>query len=348
MAAHFDLIDLRLMVHVAQTNSLTRGAAASHLSVPAASTRIKNLEESFSAKLLHRTSQGVTLTAPGQALVRHARHIIGHLEDLRGDLQDYALGTKGHLRVFANTTALSDLLPPVMRDYLLSHPNISIDLRERSSNVIVRAVTDGQVDIGIVAGSARNEFLEMIPYRSDRLVLVVPTGHPMADAPSVSFAETLTLNHIGHHETSAIQALLRRVCDQLGRTLKLRIQAGNFETVCRMIEATIGVGILPESVARRHASSMSIAIVPLQDEWALRSLQICVRCLSSLPSFARDLVDMLVEDARSDARADRAQFPSSQHKTSRWRPTTHRTTMSFRAARTPVPNGAQDRELSGS
>ncbi|WP_088279667.1 LysR substrate-binding domain-containing protein [Ideonella sp. A 288] len=303
MSVHFDLVDLRLLVRVAEANNLTRGAEASHLSLPAASTRIKNLEESVGAKLLYRTSQGVTLTPPGQAFVHHARQILGQIEHLSGDLQEYAKGIKGHLRVFANTTALGEFLPPVLRAYLLSHPDVNIDLRERLSHDIVRAVTEGQTDIGIVAGHVRTENLEVLPYRQDRLVLVLPQGHALAEAGSIDFEQSLELDHIGLHETSAIHAFLRQVCDTLHKPLRLRIQVGNFEAACRMIEAAVGVGVLPESAARRHAQTMAIRIVPLRDPWAVRAMCICVRKLDALPSFARDLVDLLVADARATGQA---------------------------------------------
>lgn len=302
MSMHFDLVDLRLMVQVAEANSLTKGAEASHISLPAASTRIKNLEESIGTKLFYRTSQGVTLTPPGQAFVQHARTVLGQIQHLRADLQEYARGIKGHLRVFANTTALGEYLPPVLRRYLLSHPDVNIDLRERLSHDIIRAVSEGQTDIGIVAGLVRTESLEIIPYRRDRLVLVVPRSHALAQASSVDFADTLDYDHVGLQESSAIHAFLRQVCDQLHRPLKSRIQVGNFEAACRMIEATVGVAILPESAARRHAQTMAIAIVPLSDAWAIREMQICVRSLEALPAFARELVDLLVEDARTDPR----------------------------------------------
>ena len=94
---HFDLVDLRLMVHIADANSMTRGAELSFISLPAASTRIKNLEEGIGTKLLYRTSQGVTLTPPGQALVTHARTVLSQLEHLRGDMQEYVRGIKGHV-----------------------------------------------------------------------------------------------------------------------------------------------------------------------------------------------------------------------------------------------------------
>ena len=299
MAMHFDLVDLRLMVRVAEANSLTRGAEAVFMSVPTASTRIKNIEERIGTKLFYRTSQGVTLTPPGQAFVHHARLVLGQLEHLSGDLQEYAKGIKGHLRVFANTTALGEFLPPVLRQYLTTHPDVNIDLRERLSVDIVHAVSDGQTDIGIVAGTVRTENLEVIPYRRDRLVLVVPAGHAMAGLPAVAFADTLELDHVGLHEASAIHAFLRQICSGLHRSVRLRIQVGSFEVACRMIEATVGVGVLPESAARRHAQTMAIRIVPLSDEWSLREMHVCVRSMEALPAFARDLVTLLIEDARA-------------------------------------------------
>ncbi|WP_374670129.1 LysR substrate-binding domain-containing protein [Ramlibacter sp.] len=308
MALHFDLVDLRLLVRVAEANSLTRGAEASHLSLPAASTRIKNLEESIGTRLFWRNSQGVTLTPPGQAFVHHARMVLGQIEHLRGDLQEYTRGVKGHLRVYANTTALSEFLPPVLGAYLRTHPDVNIDLRERLSNDIIRAVTEGQTDIGIVAGTVRTENLETLPYRQDRLVLVVPPGHALADEPSVAFEHTLDEHHVGLHEASALHGFLRQVCERLSRTLQLRIQVSSFEAACRMIEAGVGIGVLPDSAARRHAQHMAIRIVALQDAWSLRSLQICVRSFEGLPVFARDLVALLTQDAEQSeaAQADAA------------------------------------------
>lgn len=309
MAMHFDLVDLRLMVHIAEANSMTRGAELSFISLPAASTRIKNLEESIGTKLLYRNSQGVTLTPPGQSFVTHARTVLGQIEHLRGDMQEYVRGIKGHVRVFANTTSLGEFLPPVLRSYLRRNPDINIDLRERLSHDIVRAVTEGQTDIGIVAGLVRTENLETLPYRRDRLVLVVPKDHELSRQTQIAFSETLDQDYIGLHEASAIHAFLRQASDQLHRPIKQRIQASNFETACRMIEAGVGVGVLPESAASRHAKSMNIAIVPLSDAWSVRDMQICVRSLESLPIFARELVELLVADAQG--RLDQTETPAT-------------------------------------
>jgi DNA-binding transcriptional LysR family regulator len=294
---HFDLTDLRLMVKVAEANSVTGGAQALFLSVPAASTRIKNLEESIGAKLLFRTPQGVTLTPPGQTFVQHARLVLGQLERLRGDLQEYASGIKGHLRVWASATAMGEFLPPVLQTFLRQHPDVNVDLRERLSHDIVRSVGEGKVDVGIVSGYERTEALQVIPYRRDRLVMVLPRGHALSRQAEIAFADTLDFDHIGLQEGSALRAFLQRLCDDLHRSLKLRIEVSNFEGACRMIEAGVGIGVMPESAARRHAEALQIEIVPLADAWSMRQMHVCVRNLETLPGFARDLVELLVDDA---------------------------------------------------
>lgn len=296
---HFDLVDLRLIVAIAEANSLSGGAARCHLSAPAASVRIKNLEEGLGARLLYRSSQGVTLTPPGQAFAHHARQVLRQLEHLRGDLQEYARGVKGHLRVFASTTAITEFLPAVLRRYLPSHPDVSIDLRERLSTDIVRAVSEGQTDIGIVSGNVRTEGLEVLPYRVDRLLLAVPPGHRLANEASVPFAATLDDDQVGLHEASAIHMFLLQVAAQMKRSLKLRIQVGSFEAACRMVEAGVGLGVVPASAAERYRQQMDIRLVELQDPWARRQMHVCMRSLELLPSFARELVDLLVEDARA-------------------------------------------------
>ncbi|QQX88604.1 LysR family transcriptional regulator [Cupriavidus necator] len=292
----FDLVDLKLFTHIAEAQSLTGGAQRSHLSLAAASTRIKNLEEHVGVKLLSRSSQGVKVTGAGETLLAHARRVLRQLEQLSGDLQEYAAGVKGHVRVFANTTAMSEFLPAVLRSYLVSHPDVTIDMHERLSPDIVRAVQEGMVDIGIIAGNVRTEGLEVMPYRRDRLVLATALSHPLAERGSVDFIDTLDYDFIGLPEASAIHNFLMRAAADLQRTLRWRVQVSNFETACRMIEANVGVGVLPETTASRHAKTMALRIVQLNDEWAERKLQVCVADLGALPLFARKLVDLLVED----------------------------------------------------
>jgi len=300
MAIHFDLVDIALFINIAEVNSITRGAERSHMSLPSASTRIKNLEDNLGTKLLYRTSQGVTLTLPGQAFLHHARLVQQQLEQLRGDLQEYVRGVKGHVRVLANTTAITEFLPAILPSFLASHPDVSVDLHERLSPDIVRAVREGKTDIGLVAGDVRTEDLEVLPYRQDRLVLATAVTHPLAGHKEISFYETLGYDHVGLSNASAIHGFLSQAANSLHKPMKTRIQVGNFEAACRMIEADAGIGVLPESAALRHAQTMKIRIIQLSDEWALRKLSICVRSMELLPAFARELVELLIADTSND------------------------------------------------
>lgn len=295
MALHFDLTDLRLMLRVAESGSLTRAAEAVHLSLPAASTRIKHLEEGAGAKLLLRTPQGVTLTPPGEALVHHARVVLAQIEHLRDDLQEYAEGIKGHLRVYANTTALGEYLPPVLHRYLQRHPDVSVDLRERLSHDIVRAVQEGQTDIGIVAGSVRTDALQVLPYRSDRLVLVTPRGHALAGRSAVGIDDILGCDVISLGEGSAISIALERLADEAGRILRMRMRVGGFDSIAALVAQGLGIGVMPQAVARSVAGGARFARVPIEGDWARRQFVLCHRPLGALSRAAQSLIGVLAD-----------------------------------------------------
>jgi DNA-binding transcriptional LysR family regulator len=296
MANHFDLTDLQLIVNIGDASSLTRGAEKSHLSLPAASNRVKNLEDHFGTRLFNRNSQGVTLTPSGEAFLRHARLVLRQIDHLRGDIHEYARGIKGQVKVLANTTAMTEFMPAVLSRYLASHPDVTVELRERLSYLVIKAVSEGSADIGIVAGRPESSELEYLPYRKDRLVLVTSDEHEFAERPEVAFGETMRYEYVGLSEWSAIHAFLIQAADKLGHPFRFRVEVGSFEAVCRMIEAGVGIGVVPELVARRYAQRLKIKIVRLSDEWADRKLQSCGRKLDQLPGFARDLVNMLIED----------------------------------------------------
>jgi DNA-binding transcriptional LysR family regulator len=274
------------------------------MSLPAASIRIKNLEEGLGVKLLYRTSQGVTLTPPGQAFMHHARLVLQQLTDLRGDLAEYVKGSRGHVRIFANTTAIAEFLPALLPKFLATHPDVNVDLKERLSHDIVRAVSEGKVDVGIVAGNVRTEGLEVLPFREDRLVLVTSESHPLANRERIEFSEALAYDFVGMIEASAIHSFLAQAANALHRQIKIRIQVGNFEAACRMIDANVGIGVVPYSAASRHAKSMGIRMVEISDEWAIRKLQICIRSMQALPLFARELVELLVSEGAAMVAAE--------------------------------------------
>lgn len=290
----FDLVDLRLFVNIAEANSLTRGAERSCISLAAASMRIKNLEDALGTKLFYRTSGGVTLTPPGKAMLRNALAILQQVEHLHGDLLQYSEGIKGRIRMFANTTAMTEFLPSALGAFLAARPQLTVDLEERMSDDIIRALQDGVIDIGIVAGTVRTEGLETLPYQKDRLVLATARNHPLAQRKRIAFEEALDYDFVSLHAGSAIYAFMNRIVSDQGGTISVRVQVSSFDALCRMVEANAGIGVLQRSAALRHMRTAAIHVVELSNPWAERELKICVRELKTLPAFARELVDYLV------------------------------------------------------
>jgi DNA-binding transcriptional LysR family regulator len=290
---HFDFVDLSLFRHVVEAGSITHGAERANLALAAASTRIRHMEESIGAALLVRGRQGVTATPAGRTLLQHARTILAEAQRLREDLGAYARGLAGQVKLLSNTNALTEFLPEALSAFLAEHPQVSIDLEERLSDEIVGLIAEGVGDIGIVAGTVDTGRLETYPFRSDRFVLVVAQDHPLATQAEIGFGDVLGHDVVGLDRASALQRFLADKASRIGQPLRLRVQLRSFDAVCRMVECNVGLGIVPETTARRAARTMAIAIVGLEDDWALRNLTICVRSLPDLPPYARQLVEHL-------------------------------------------------------
>ncbi|MEO8407511.1 MAG: LysR substrate-binding domain-containing protein, partial [Oxalobacteraceae bacterium] len=187
----FDLTDLRLFIFVAELKSLTRAAERMHLSLAAASSRMKELEARFGMRLLYRENKGVVLSPAGETLLVHAQQFMQQVERLKSEMQQYNNGIKGHIRIFANTTAVTEFMPQVLGSFLATHPHVNVALEERLNQDIVRGVQEGTADIGIAAGPVQGKGLEIINFSTDRLVLATALDHPLANANGITFAETL-------------------------------------------------------------------------------------------------------------------------------------------------------------
>ncbi|MBR9651578.1 LysR substrate-binding domain-containing protein [Thalassovita aquimarina] len=290
---HIQLQDLQLFVQVAEAGNLTRGAQRAFLSPPAASARIRALEDQLGAQVLYRSNKGISLTQAGETLLQHARLILRQVDFLKDDFAGDEFG--GHVRIFANTTAVTEFLPEFLAGFMAEHPHLTVDLQERLTHDILRSIQDGTADLGIFSGEVDAGDLEVIRFSTDRLVLATPQDHPLADCRELRFADTLEHEHIGLHEGSTLLAFLRGLMEKNGYERALRIQVRSFEAMCRLVEAGVGIGVVPESAARRHARTMQLSLLRLSDSWATRDRCVAVRSRSALPRSARALVDALVQ-----------------------------------------------------
>ncbi len=288
-----DLIDLRLFLQVAEAGSITHGARHAHIVLAAASTRIRNLESALGVTLLLREPRGIELTPAGHTLVHYARVVFQQIEKLRGEFEEYSGGFKGQVRVFSSSIALNEFLLLSLSSFLIEYPGVSIEVEERRSNEIIRAVAEGVAHIGIVGEPVNVAGLETFPFKTYRLVLIAHKNHQAARRRRISFSEALGYDFIGITEASTLQQFLAYQASRLGLRPRIRVQLPTFEGVCRMVENKVGIAVIPESAALRYRASTDIQSVALEDSWAVRELRICIRPIESLPPAARRLAEHL-------------------------------------------------------
>ena len=289
----FDLIDLRLYLNVLQAGNITAGAGLSHLSLAAASARIRAMEASLGVAFLQRSRRGVSPTPAGQALAQHARLLLQQAARMNHDLTEYAQGFKGQVRLLCNTAALTEYLPELLADFVRQHPSISIDQQELTSLRITHALRQDAADIGVISNAVDTRDLQTRAFRDDPLVLVMPRDHPLADLPSPSFSDTLSHDYVGLGANSALAVYLEEQALHSGQRMQVRIRAEGFDGVLRMVARGAGLGIVPKATIERWQAPRTFNVVSLSEPWADRKLLLCARSFEHLPAYARALLDAL-------------------------------------------------------
>ena len=294
----FDLVDLALFIAVADSGSITHGATRANLALASASARIKGLEAGLGVALLKRRRRGVELTAAGEALREHARLIMHDVEIMRGELAGFASGIRASVHLLANTSGLSEHLPKALAAFLREHPDISLDVEERESTDIVTAIASGAADLGFAAEHALPDHFERFRFSEDRLMLVAPRRGDFANRRQIDFLEVTDHDFVGLTNSTALQLHIAKHAARLGVRLRVRSRLRDFDAICQMVAAGVGVAVVPEAAARRCAQSVPITLVSIRDAWANRKLAICARSFRSLPRPAKLLVEHLRKTAR--------------------------------------------------
>lgn len=296
-----DLTTLQLFLAIYEEGTLTRAAEREAIAVSAASKRLLELEQAVGASLFQRNPRGMMLTAAGETLLHYARRVMRDIENIGIELAGHASGVRGYVRMMANLSAIVEFLPEDLRAFQLLNERVKIDLEERPSGGVIEAVADHLADLGICSGEADTRGLQVTHYRHDALVVVMRDDHPLAGRASVAFAETLDSDHVGLHAASSINARTHLAARQAGRSLKLRIHVPGFDAVCRMVQAGMGVGVLPLKVYQIMGRPLGLAVASLDDAWARRDLILVVRDVETLSPVSRLLFDHLREAEASNA-----------------------------------------------
>ncbi|WP_312984710.1 LysR family transcriptional regulator [Atlantibacter sp.] len=286
-----DLADLKLFLCIVDAGSITQGAARANLALASASERLRNIEADAGVQLLERHPRGVATTAAGKAFERHARLILEQQSQLKSELNGFASGAQQTLRLFANTSAVSEFLPSRLARWLAAHPTLHVELEERTSSDIVNCLVNGVGEAGIVSDAVDAQGLQLWPLAADNLALIVAERHPLASQKTVQFADVQDQAFIGLYPGSALQ---EHINAHARRPLALRIRMNTFEGVGEMVAQGIGIGILPLSIAARYQPRYGYAILALADSWAQRQLCFCYRDGAALSPAMQSLLEQLL------------------------------------------------------
>ena len=288
-----DPVSLRLFVAVMEEGTIAAAARREPFAPAAVSHRVSELETALGTVLFQRSNKGTEATAAAHTLLGLARGVLHGLDDIAEQMAGHAGGLRGHVRVFANISAITQFLPDDLRSFMEAAPQVQVHLQERISSAIARAVADSRADIGILNAGSYGEALTVLPYRKDELVLIVPRAHPLAARRKATLRDALAHDFVGAHPGSAVNDQLHRAAGELGLPLRLRIQVSGYDAMSLMVAAGMGIGVLPRLSARLYLSALNVRAVTLDEPWAHRQLVVCVRSLDALSPAARSLVDHL-------------------------------------------------------
>ena len=264
-ARRIDLTSLQLFVAVCELGSIGRAAEREFIAASAVSKRLSDLEAAVDTALLYRHSRGSPSPRRAKACCTMRAPCFSGWSACRGELSEYAEGVRGHVRVHANISAIFQFLPEDLGAFARQHSQIKIDLQEHLSTAVLHAVQEGAADLGICnvgMGGGGTQELPSRPYRSDRLMLVVPAGHELAALDAIDFEAVLDWDIVGLHANSSISLAMRAAAACRWPPLRQRIQVTGLDAMCRMIDNGLGVGLLPDRAFALMRSVGRLTAVP--------------------------------------------------------------------------------------
>ena len=303
----FDPVSLRLFIAVCEEGNIARAAAREALVASAVSKRMAQLEAELGMPLLLRGRRGIEPTPAGQTLLRQAREMLNLMARVHAELSAFTQGVVGNVRIVASVSALALGLPRDVAGFLEAHPRLHVSLTERVGKDVVREVREGTADLGVVWDAVGTGDLPVLPYRGDRLGLLMPLDHPLAARRSVSFAQALPYPAVSVTPGGLLDDLVRRQAGLLGAAWTPRMEVASFEAAEHIVAAGLGVAIVP--IGATGDAAGTLVCKPLKDAWARRQLVILSRSEPWLSAPARAVRQHLAEVAQGLSRVPPSPSP---------------------------------------
>jgi DNA-binding transcriptional LysR family regulator len=269
-----DLLTLRLFLTLEEERHLGRSAVRENIAPSAVTKRIQDFEDMVGAELFHRGPKGVVPTPVGRVVAQHVRSIFGSLDNMRREIDDFVGGVRGHIRICTTESIITEFLANEIGDFVLSFPDVQVDLVEERNRDVIQAGANGAADVVIYALTADldDSAVDSVPYRTDNLVAVLPRGHALRGRSSIAFRELLDSDFIGLSPNTSLMMQLRHAAEEAGCELKVKYQVASNEAARSLVRAGLGVTVQPDGLVT-FSDQGRICAVQLTEPWAVRHLR---------------------------------------------------------------------------
>ncbi|TWC34653.1 LysR family carnitine catabolism transcriptional activator [Pseudomonas sp. SJZ079] len=295
---------LRAFLAVAQSLSFAQACERLHLSQPALSLSIKNLEESLGGQLLARTTRSVSLTPEGATLLPIARRLLADWDNAEELLRQHFTLQLGKVAIAAMPSFAGNLLPVALKAFRQRHPKVNVAVHDVINEQVLEMLRNRRVELGIAFEPESLDGLDFTPFYSDRFVAVVPADSPLAECAEVTWEQLLRESFITLQRPSAVRLLLEeRIAAQHGK-LPVAFESHQLVTVGRMVAQGLGVSAVP-SLCIQQMEELGARCVALNGPQVERRVGLLRLAEHKLSTAAQALADIVIEVSSSPARASR-------------------------------------------
>ncbi len=262
------MADRRLQVFytVARLLSFTKAAETLHMTQPAVTFQVRQLEDHFDTRLFDRTHNRVALTEAGRKAYEYAEEIFSLYAEMENTVKELTGDVSGALTLGASTTIAEYMLPALLRGFTVEFPDINLRLKVSNTEGIVSMVENSMIDLGVVEGPVANKNLLVEVCRVDQLVVVVPPNHEIAQRASVSLEEVMDYPFICREEGSGTREVIMDHMVELGldrNNLNVSLELGSPESIKGAVEAGMGISITSIATLEKELKLGTLVAVPL-------------------------------------------------------------------------------------
>jgi DNA-binding transcriptional LysR family regulator len=289
------LRQIRSFLAIAHLGSFTRAAGLMHISQPALTVQMRNLERALGVKLLDRTSRSVEVTRLGRELVPSLQRALRDLEAAVADVHEVGTGKRGTVRVAALPSFAASLLPRVILAYRKANPALAFVVRDAIAVRIADMVGSEEVDIGITGGAIADARLETLHTSTDRLVVIYPDKHRIGRKRRVGVADFADLPLVLTNPGTSVREVVDTAFLKIGRIPIIACEVTYMISAVAMVRAGLGITILPQS-AREIRAEPGLHARPIDDPSFVRPVSIIKKKGRTLPPASAGFLDVLMKE----------------------------------------------------